>query len=76
VTVGEEYVLDWVLERKGVSDLTKSIQDDRYSSQKVKMQASGLRLPMYLVEGDLSLASAKGARTALFETDICAGELP
>jgi hypothetical protein len=70
---GEEFVLDWVLERKGVSDLTNSIQDDRYKSQKVKMQISGLRLPVYLVEGDLSLETAKGPRTALFETEICAG---
>lgn len=66
-------MLDWVLERKSIDDLTSSIADDRYGTQKTKMQISGLRTPIYLVEGDASAESAKGARTAAFETEVWAG---
>ncbi|CAK4712404.1 unnamed protein product [Aphanomyces euteiches] len=47
----EEYVLDVIVERKNVSDLASSIVDKRYTEQKARLQESGLRYVVYLVEG-------------------------
>lgn len=48
----QEYVLDYILERKSVEDLYGSIKTIRYESQKYGMRRCGLRHLMYLVEGD------------------------
>ena len=45
-TPGEEYVLDFILERKAVSDLVKSIMDPggRYERQKVRAASAAGQL--------------------------------
>ena len=49
----EEYVLDYILERKRVDDLYQSIKsENRYDKQKWRMHQCGLRHLIYLVEGD------------------------
>lgn len=50
--VGETYVLDYLLERKGVDDLASSIKDGRYGKQKAKMRSTGLRHLLYVLEGE------------------------
>jgi crossover junction endonuclease MUS81 len=35
---GEEYVLDFIVERKNVSDLHGSIKDNRYNDQKLRLK--------------------------------------
>ncbi|TVU36880.1 hypothetical protein EJB05_18833 [Eragrostis curvula] len=49
---GTEYVLDYIVERKNVSDLSASITDNRYRDQKLRLKSCGLRKLIYLVEGD------------------------
>ena len=46
-----EWVLDYIVERKGVADLLSSIKYGRYEQQKYWMKRCGLRHLMYLVEG-------------------------
>ena len=59
----ETYMLDFLVERKEVSDLWLSISDPqeggkRYARQKYQMKHySGVRHLMYLIEGDLSNSS-------------------
>ena len=48
-----EWVLDVIVERKGVGDLAASLIDGRYSEQKMRLAESGLRV-VYLIEGDPS----------------------
>ena len=45
------YALDYVVERKSVSDLVSSIKGGRYERQKYALRRCGLRRVMYLVEG-------------------------
>lgn len=74
---GEEYVLDFVLERKGSQDLLSSIKDGRYVSQKWRMLACGLATRLYLseTEGDhvLGEGSKRVLRTARASTQIIDG---
>ena len=46
-----ELVLDIVIERKRADDLASSIVDGRFREQKHRLLRSGVRKPMYLVEG-------------------------
>ena len=73
--VGDEWVLDWIAERKGDEDLVGSILDGRYNRQKILMARCGLHTPCYIVEGDLAkLASgSKAAKTATCETEVWSG---
>ncbi|CAK4146529.1 unnamed protein product [Aphanomyces euteiches] len=70
----EEYVFDVIVERKNVSDLASSIVDKRYTEQKARLQESGLRYVVYLVEGILSsqMTSIRGngLQTALTRTQV------
>jgi crossover junction endonuclease MUS81 len=52
-TRGEIKVLDYVVERKKVSDLVCSIKQVRFEEQKYRLKASGCHHVIYLVEGDL-----------------------
>lgn len=64
----EEFVLDWIVERKRVDDLAASIIDKRYEQQKYWLNASGLKNIMYIVEGDPSQEErGKSASSELFE---------
>lgn len=47
----QEWVLDYIVERKGVADLLGSIKSGRYEQQKFWMKRCGLLHLMYLVEG-------------------------
>ena len=51
---GEEYVLDWIVERKRVDDLAASIIDRRYEQQKYWLRRCRIANIVYLVEGDPS----------------------
>lgn len=71
----EEYVLDYVLERKSIEDLISSVRGgSRYHSQKYRLQQCGIRNLYYLVEGDVeSLSSStdyKLVGTACAKTSI------
>ena len=48
----EEYVLDYVVERKAIDDLCSSIIDGRYVEQKQRLQRSSFKRVIYLLEGD------------------------
>ena len=74
---GTEFCLDFFVERKNASDLVSSIADRRYDRQKALMLRSGLRTPMYVVEGSLdgiqSDSMRKAAKTACCQTEVWAG---
>lgn len=69
-----EYVLDFVVERKGVTDLVSSIRDSRYKDQKLRLKKCGLRKLIYLVEGDPNpLNASESVKTACLTTEILEG---
>ncbi|KAI9737111.1 MAG: Crossover junction endonuclease mus81 [Cirrosporium novae-zelandiae] len=47
---GDEIVLDWIVERKRLDDLVSSIKDGRFHEQKFRLQKSGVKNVIYLVE--------------------------
>jgi crossover junction endonuclease MUS81 len=47
---GQELVLPYIVERKRMDDLAKSIRDGRYHEQKFRMKQSGVQNLIYLVE--------------------------
>ena len=47
-----EVVLDFIVERKQVSDLASSIVSGRYHNQKERLHCAQMRHVMYLVEGE------------------------
>ena len=60
----EEYLLDFIIERKSCNDLAASIIDGRYNEQKMRLSNSGMRVT-YLIEGDphqVSLGGTGGQR--------------
>lgn len=70
----EEYVLDFIIERKKVNDLLHSIRDTRYKQQKLRLLRCGLRKLIYVVEGDPNVMdSAESIKTACFTTEIAEG---
>jgi ERCC4-type nuclease len=63
----EEYMLDYIIERKSCNDLAASIIDGRYNEQKLRLANSGMRVT-YLIEGDphqTSLGGTGGPRAAV-----------
>ncbi|KAL6005336.1 Crossover junction endonuclease mus81 [Asimina triloba] len=69
-----EYVLDFIVERKEVDDLSSSIRDSRYRDQKLRLLRCGLQKLIYLVEGDPnSCEAAESIKTACFTTEILEG---
>ncbi|CAM6092694.1 unnamed protein product [Calypogeia fissa] len=67
----EEYVLEFVVERKSVRDLWGSIKDNRYNQQKLKLMNCGLKCLLYLVEGDVNTVESTDAlKTAMFTTEL------
>lgn len=55
----EEYILDYIIERKGLDDLISSVKDSgRYYSQKYRLRHCGLRNLYYVVEGDIEAISS------------------
>lgn len=49
-----EYVINFIVERKKADDLASSIVDGRYLEQKQRLQESGIKNIIYIVEGDPS----------------------
>ncbi|WVZ01274.1 hypothetical protein V8G54_027343 [Vigna mungo] len=73
-TLGSEYVLDFIVERKKIEDLRSSIRDNRYKDQKLRLLRCGLKKLIYLVEGDPnSSEAAESIKTACFTTEILEG---
>ncbi|CAO1943015.1 unnamed protein product [Urochloa humidicola] len=69
-----EYVLDFIIERKEVSDLDGSIADNRYRDQKLRLKRCGLSKVIYLVEGDQNSPDVpERIKTACFTTEILDG---
>ncbi|XP_021750865.1 crossover junction endonuclease MUS81-like isoform X2 [Chenopodium quinoa] len=69
-----EYVLDFIVERKNVDDLRSSIRDNRYRDQKLRLQRTGMKKIIYLVEGDPNACEgADSIKTACFTTEILEG---
>ncbi|XP_044975843.1 crossover junction endonuclease MUS81-like isoform X1 [Hordeum vulgare subsp. vulgare] len=69
-----EYVLDFIVERKSVTDLVSSIRDSRYKDQKLRLKKCGLRKLIYLVEGDPNpLGASESIKTACFTSEILEG---
>ncbi|KAF9596020.1 hypothetical protein IFM89_006947 [Coptis chinensis] len=72
--LGSEYVLDFIVERKGVDDLRCSIKDNRYRDQKLRLVRCGLQKLIYVVEGDPNACdAAETIKTACFTTEILEG---
>lgn len=73
----EQYVLDYVVERKRMDDLIQSIRSGRYYDQKYRLRACGLVNIFYLVEGAVeSLPSSsdhKAVCTACAKTSTIDG---
>ncbi|TVU36881.1 hypothetical protein EJB05_18834 [Eragrostis curvula] len=71
---GKEYVLDFIVERKNVSDLHGSIMDNRYRDQKLRLKRCGLKKLIYLVEGDPNRSDASEMiKKACFTTEVLDG---
>jgi len=51
---GKLYVLDYIIERKTISDLYESVQDARYRDQRARLLKSRIKNVMYMIEGDLN----------------------
>ncbi|CCJ28824.1 unnamed protein product, partial [Pneumocystis jirovecii] len=46
----KDYILDFIIERKKLSDLASSIKDGRFHEQKFRLSKSGLKHVIYLIE--------------------------
>jgi len=69
-----EYVLDFIAERKNVDDMRSSIRDNRYRDQKLRLQRSGFKKLIYILEGDPNHSdAAESIKTACFTTEILEG---
>ena len=65
----EEFVLDYIVERKRVDDLWASIVDGRYRRQKYVMRQAGVANMVYLSEGNvMACDNSQAIRTALLQT--------
>ncbi|KAL5708235.1 Crossover junction endonuclease mus81 [Ranunculus cassubicifolius] len=70
----DEYVLDFIVERKEIDDLCTSIRDNRYRDQKLRLLRCGLQKLIYVVEGDPNASeAAESIKTACFTTEILEG---
>ncbi|MCJ1386291.1 Crossover junction endonuclease mus81 [Xylographa soralifera] len=54
--VGDEVILDWIVERKRLDDLISSIKDGRFLEQKFRMHKSGVKNVIYVIE-DFAISS-------------------
>ncbi|XP_067939786.1 crossover junction endonuclease MUS81-like [Watersipora subatra] len=65
-----EVVLDFIIERKRMDDLSGSIVDGRYKEQKLRMKQSGLRKPIYLIEYYATQDNARIKEDALLQATM------
>ncbi|KAN0116863.1 hypothetical protein V8E51_002840 [Hyaloscypha variabilis] len=47
---GDEVLLDYIIERKRLDDLVSSIKDGRFHEQKFRLQKSGIKNVIYIIE--------------------------
>ncbi|CAK8674479.1 unnamed protein product [Clavelina lepadiformis] len=70
----KEVVLDYVVERKCMSDLAQSIRDGRFHEQKIRLKQCGVSNIIYLAEGRNEIQHQslpeKTLRQALLNTEI------
>lgn len=72
----QEWVLNWIVERKQASDLCASIRDGRYEEQKRRLVDCPCANVVYLVEGSPTRADVlnpAAVRSAMASTQISAG---
>jgi len=70
---GQEYVLNYIIERKQISDLQSSIMDGRYYEQKFRLSKCGLKQVIYLVESSITdhhAISKEAIENALLSTSL------
>ncbi|KAH7270237.1 uncharacterized protein BKA55DRAFT_496937 [Fusarium redolens] len=75
---GDEVILDWIVERKRLDDLVGSIKDGRFHEQKFRLQRSGVKKVIYIIEEismDPEVASryAEAVRSAIASTQVVNG---
>ncbi|KAF4344443.1 crossover junction endonuclease MUS81 [Fusarium beomiforme] len=75
---GDEVILDWIVERKRLDDLIGSIKDGRFHEQKFRLQRSGVKKVIYIIEEismDPEVASryAEAVRSAIASTQVVNG---
>jgi crossover junction endonuclease MUS81 len=58
---GDEVVLDWIVERKRLDDLIGSIKDGRFHEQKFRLNRSGVKKVIYIIE-DIAMDPASFQR--------------
>ena len=73
----DEVVLDFIVERKRLDDLSNSIRDGRWSEQKFRLASSGISHVVYIIE-DFQVDQqwgqfGEGIQTALSSTQIVDG---
>ncbi|KAJ0410855.1 hypothetical protein ATCC90586_007891 [Pythium insidiosum] len=69
----DEFMLNVIVERKEVRDLSGSIIDRRYNEQKTRLRDSGLTHVIYLIEGSLTQQTtvrSSGLQTAMCRTQL------
>jgi crossover junction endonuclease MUS81 len=75
---GDEIALDWIVERKRLDDLIGSIKDGRFHEQKFRLNRSGVKKVVYLIE-EISMDSAayqryeEAVQSAIASTQVVNG---
>ncbi|PNY27138.1 Crossover junction endonuclease MUS81 [Tolypocladium capitatum] len=75
---GDEIVLDWIVERKRLDDLIGSIKDGRFHEQKFRLNRSGVKKVIYIIEEiSMDLASLQryeeAVQSAIASTQVVNG---
>ncbi|POR31279.1 Crossover junction endonuclease MUS81 [Tolypocladium paradoxum] len=75
---GDEIVLDWIVERKRLDDLIGSIKDGRFHEQKFRLNRSGVKKVIYIIEEiSMDLASfqryEEAVQSAIASTQVVNG---
>ncbi|KAF4944088.1 hypothetical protein FSARC_14771 [Fusarium sarcochroum] len=75
---GDEIVLDWIVERKRLDDLIGSIKDGRFHEQKFRLQRSGVKKVIYIIEEismdpDVISRYGEAVRSAIASTQVVNG---
>lgn len=75
---GDEVILDWIVERKRLDDLIGSIKDGRFHEQKFRLQRSGVRKVIYIIEEismdpEVTSRYTEAVRSAIASTQVVNG---
>lgn len=70
----KELVLDYIVERKVLADLSMSIRDGRFREQKIRLKSSGIKNIIYLIENITKIGNQsipeQTLRQAIYNTQI------